>query len=58
MNEYVEKVVIDVPSKTFRLYSDLGDEKNISCETIAQFMDILKICTDRLEHNQIEYSKI
>lgn len=58
MNEYVEKVVVDVPSKTFHLYSDLGDEKSISCENIVQFMDILKLCTERLEHNQIEYAKI
>lgn len=56
MNDtYVQSVVIDVCSRTFLLLSDKGDEKVIECETAEQFMNVLEVCTAKLNDNQIEY---
>ena len=56
MNDtYVQSVVIDVCSRTFLLLSDKGDEKVIECETAEQFMNVLEVCTTKLNDDQIEY---
>ena len=56
MNDtYVQSVVIDVCSRSFLLLSDKGDEKVIECETAEQFMNVLEVCTAKLNDNQIEY---
>lgn len=56
MNDtYVQSVVIDVCSRTFLLLSDKGDEKVIECETAEQFMNVLEVCTAKLNDDQIEY---
>lgn len=56
MNDtYVQSVVIDVCSRSFLLLSDKGDEKVIECETAEQFMNVLEVCTSKLNDDQIEY---
>ena len=56
MNDtYVQSVVIDVCSHSFLLLSDKGDEKVIECETAEQFMNVLEVCTAKLNDDQIEY---
>ena len=56
MNDtYVQSVVIDVCSRSFLLLSDKGDEKIIECETAEQFMNVLEVCTAKLNDDQIEY---
>ena len=59
MNEtYVAGVVIDVCTRSFLLLSDNGDEKMVECETAEQFMNVLEVCTDNLNDNQIEYADL
>lgn len=59
MNDtYVQSVVIDVCSRTFLLLSDKGDEKVIECETAEQFMNVLEVCTAKLNDDQIEYTDL
>ena len=59
MNEtYVAGVVIDVCTRSFLLLSDDGDEKMVECETAEQFMNVLEVCTDNLNDNQIEYADL
>ena len=56
MNDtYVQSVVIDVCSRSFLLLSDKGDEKVIECETAEQFMNVLEVCTAKLNDDHIEY---
>jgi|TARA_B100000035_G_scaffold310217_1_gene317662 hypothetical protein len=53
-DEYVALVTVSIPSKTFTLFSDMGNEKVISCETIDQFQQLLKLvrtASDRVEIN-------
>lgn len=56
--EYLEKVVIDICTKTFTLYSDEGSTRTIDCENSDQFMSIFLLIRDKLEEKQIEYSGV
>ena len=59
MNEtYVAGVVIDVCTRSFLLLSDDGDEKIVECETAEQFMNVLEVCTNNLNDDQIEYADL
>ena len=52
------EVVIDLCSRTFLLLSDEGQERVVTCDNTEQFMRVLKVCTDRLEEDQIRYDSI
>ena len=59
MNEtYVAGVVIDVCTRSFLLLRYNGDEKMVECETAEQFMNVLEVCTDNLNDDQIEYADL
>ena len=47
-DEYLMKCVVDPVKRTFYLYSNEGDEKKVDCETVEQFMDVLKLCREVL----------
>ena len=52
------EVVIDLCSRTFLLLSDEGQERIVTCDNTEQFMRVLKVCTDRIEEDQIRYDSI
>ena len=52
------EVVIDLCSRTFLLLSDEGQERVVTCDNTEQFMRVLKVCTDKLEEDQIRYDSI
>ena len=41
-DEYLTRVVIDVSSRTFRLYSNEGDVREIECDGPVDFLNILE----------------
>ena len=41
-HETLEKVIVDIPSRTFTIVSDKGDTKKISCNP-DQFMRVLEV---------------
>jgi hypothetical protein len=57
-NEVVEGIVIDVCTRTFKLWSDEGSERIVTCETTEQFMDVLEVVTDQLDPDRIEYADL
>ena len=57
-NAYVDSVVIDVCKRTFRIVSDQGHSQLVQCESTKEFMDVLGVCQDFLEDDEIEYSDI
>ena len=56
--EYLQKVVIDICSKSFTLYSDEGSTRIIDCETSEQFMNVFLLVRDQLEEEQIKYTNV
>ena len=57
-NEVVEGIVIDVCTRTFKLWSDEGSERIVTCETTEQFMVVLEVVTDQLDPDRIEYADL
>tara|TARA_R100000742_G_C4272500_1_gene91718 strand:+ start:1367 stop:1558 length:192 start_codon:yes stop_codon:yes gene_type:complete len=57
-DDTVEGVVIDLCSRAFLLKSDGGQENYITCEDPDQFMRVLKVCTDKLDEDQIQYADL
>jgi len=56
--EYIKEVTVDICSKTFRLRSDMGSQRIISCETSEEFMNVLEVCTEKLNSDQIKYDSL
>ena len=46
---YLTRCVVNTTSRSFYLLSSDGSEKVVSCETPAQFMDVLKLCREVLD---------
>ena len=61
-DEYLTRVVIDVSTRTFRMYSNEGDIREVDCETTEDFMNILAFINDfkevgLLDPNIVFYSE-
>jgi len=54
-DETVALVTVSIPSRTFNLFSDMGNEKVITCETIDQFQQVLKLVRANSERVEISY---
>jgi hypothetical protein len=54
--EYLEKCIINPLSRTFYLFSNLGDRKEVSCETIEQFMNVLEVVRDKVSEDCLTYT--
>ncbi len=57
-DDFVDATIIDVCARTFKIISDDGREKIVTCETTQQFMDVLEVVTDLLEPDRIEYADL
>ena len=52
--ETLEKVIVDIPSRTFTIVSDKGDTKKISCNA-DQFMRVLEIVREMVPVTDVSY---
>lgn len=51
--EYLVKCIVDTFLRKFILFSNLGDEKIIECETVDQFMNVLSVVRSSIDENNI-----
>tara|TARA_B100000287_G_C20017459_1_gene537087 strand:+ start:138 stop:371 length:234 start_codon:yes stop_codon:yes gene_type:complete len=56
--EFLTRVVVDTCSRTFRLYSNEGDEKVIECDTTEEFMNILELVRGVADDDIVFYSEM
>ena len=56
--ECVESIVIDVCKKTILLHSDEVSSKTVECDTTEQFMNVVKVITDRANPEIITYADV
>ena len=54
--EYLMKCVVDPLKKTFYLYSNEGDEKQVVCDNTEQFMNVLNLVKDTCPEDRLSYS--
>lgn len=57
-DEYLTRVVVDTCSRTFYMYSNEGDTKEVSVDTTDQFMDILEIVRCVCDEDIVFYSDL
>ena len=56
-DEYLTRVVVDTCSRTFYMYSNEGDTKEVTADDPEQFMDILEIVRAICEDSIVFYSE-
>ena len=57
-DDFVNRTVVDVCTRSFLIIADDGKEKTITCETTEQFMDVLEVVTELLPPERIKYSNL
>jgi len=53
-DEYMTRMVIDVASRSFRIYSNEGDTKTIECDSTEEFMNVLEFVRDFQESGLLD----
>jgi imidazoleglycerol phosphate dehydratase HisB len=55
-DEYLTRCVVDPSKRTVYLYSSEGDEKQVTCETVEQFMSVLDFVRATVDERTLTYS--
>ena len=55
-DEYLMKCVVDPTKKTFYLFSNEGDEKEVVCDNTEQFMNVLKLVRAMCPEERLAYT--
>ena len=58
MNDFILNVEIDLCSRTFSLLSENGEKRIIKCDTIDEFMRVLRVCDQLLPPERIIYKEL
>lgn len=57
-DEYLTKCVVSIVERKVYLYSSDGTEKEVSCDTVEEFMNVLDFVRSTLDENTLSYSEI
>ena len=55
--EYLMKCVVDPAKKTFYLYSNEGDTKEVNCDNTEQFMNVLNLVRATCPEERLVYAE-
>mgnify|MGYP005703658547 CR=1 FL=1 len=58
MEDFVLNVVVDLCSRSFSLVSEYGDIRNIKCDTVDEFLRVLRVCDELLPPDAIIYKEL
>tara|TARA_B100000131_G_scaffold311140_1_gene343617 strand:+ start:435 stop:635 length:201 start_codon:yes stop_codon:yes gene_type:complete len=56
--EYLMKCVVDPTKKTFYIYSNEGDSKEIVCDNTNQFMNVLGVVRAMCPEDRLVYTEV
>jgi hypothetical protein len=54
--EYLSRCVVDPTKRTVYLYSSEGTEKQVTCDTVEEFMNVLEFVRDTLDEDTLSYA--
>ena len=57
-DEYLMKCVVDPVKRSFYLYSSEGDEKQVDCDTVEEFMNVLEMVRATCPEERLSYSTL
>ena len=55
-DEFLSRCVIDPIKRTVYLYSSDGNEKQVSCETVQEFMNVLEFVRATVDEKTLSYA--
>jgi len=55
-DDLLSKCVVDTSKRKIYIYSDGGDERTVKCETVEEFMNVLKFIRNTCPDDMIFYS--
>jgi len=55
-DEFLTRCVVDITKRIFYIYSSEGDTKEIICDTIEQFIDILEVIRNNCPEDALVYA--
>ena len=55
-DEFLTRCVIDPIKRTVYLYSSDGNEKQVSCETVQEFMNVLEFVRATVDEKTLSYA--
>ena len=55
-DEYLTRCVVNTTARTFSLYSNTGDEKVVSCDTVTVFMNVLEFVRNTVDESTLVYA--
>jgi len=56
-NEHVSSILVDICKRTVIVLGNEGDTRVIECETVNEFMNVLKIIDENIEPDMVVYAK-
>jgi hypothetical protein len=51
-DEYLTRCVVNPTKRSFKLISNLGEEKNVQCDTSDEFMNVLSFVRNTLNNRE------
>jgi hypothetical protein len=55
-DEYLSRCVVDPIKRTVYLYSSEGTEKQVTCETVEEFMNVLEFVRATVDEETLAYA--
>jgi hypothetical protein len=55
-DEYLTRCVVDPIKRTVYLYSNEGDEKQVTCDTVEEFMNVLDFVRATVDEKTLSYA--
>ncbi len=55
-DEYLTRCVVDPLKRTVYLYSNDGNEKQVTCETVQEFMNVLEFVRATVDEKTLSYA--
>jgi hypothetical protein len=55
-DEYLTRCVVDPIKRTVYLYSSEGSEKEVVCETVDEFMNVLEFVRATVDEDTLSYA--
>jgi len=54
--EYLSRCVVDPTKRTVYIYSSDGSEKQVACDTVEEFMNLLAFVRATLDQDTLSYT--
>ena len=55
-DEYLSRCVVDPVKRTVYLYSSEGSEKQVTCDTVEEFMNVLDFVRATVDEDTLSYA--